>query len=141
MKVEDIFAAYQQSSLTNQLSKALEKAATINVELKGICGSAKAFIVKSCVEKSVNMHLLVFSDKETAAFFYNDMEQLYGEKELDFFDRKVLFLPSSYRKMNALDEQDSYNVLLRTRVLQQIANNSVQVVVSYVDALMKKFSL
>jgi len=138
MKVEDIFAAYQQSSLTNQLSKALEKAATINVELKGICGSAKAFIVKSCVEKSVNMHLLVFSDKETAAFFYNDMEQLYGEKELDFFDRKVLFLPSSYRKMNALDEQDSYNVLLRTRVLQQIANNSVQVVVSYVDALIEK---
>ena len=40
--------------------------------------------------------------------------------------------------MNALDEQDSYNVLLRTRVLQQIANNSVQVVVSYVDALIEK---
>ncbi len=138
MKIEDILTTYRQSAITKHLSGELKKLKVNNLQINGLLGGAKAFVVKSCVEMSVDMHLLVFADKETAAFFYNDMEQLYGEKELDFFDRKVLFLPSSYRKMTALDELDSYNVLLRTRVLQQIANNSVQVVVSYVDALFEK---
>ncbi len=138
MEVESILAIYRQKKLIKQVSEEVNRTSTHNLHIAGLCGSSKALIVKSCVEMSVDMHLLIFPDKETAAFFYNDMEQLYGEKELDFFDRKVLFFPSSYKKMNLLNEVDSYNVLLRTRVLQQIANNSVQVIVSYTDALIEK---
>ncbi len=76
--------------------------------------------------------LLVFSDKEEAAYHLNDLEQLIGEND-------VLFYPSSYRRPYQIEEADNANVLLRAEVLNRInSQKKPAVIVTYADALFEK---
>ncbi|HQB19370.1 MAG TPA: hypothetical protein PK495_02195, partial [Bacteroidales bacterium] len=61
MKIEDILTTYRQSAITKHLSGELKKLKVNNLQINGLLGGAKAFVVKSCVEMSVDMHLLVFA--------------------------------------------------------------------------------
>lgn len=75
---------------------------------------------------------MVFNDKEEAAYYLNDLEQLIGEKD-------VLFYPGSYRRPYQIEETDNANVLLRAEVLNRInSRKKPAVIVTYPDALFEK---
>lgn len=102
------------------------------IHLKGLEGSALSFAVQSIFKKSDKTFLLVFLDKEQAAFYLNDLEMLIGQED-------VLFYPGSYRRPYQLEETDNANVLLRAEVLNRInSRQKPAIIVTYPDALFEK---
>jgi transcription-repair coupling factor (superfamily II helicase) len=103
-----------------------------NIALKGLVGSSLSFVISEGFSKSDVPFLLIFDDKEEAAYYLNDLEQLIGEKD-------VLFYPGSYRRPYQIEETDNANVLLRAEVLNRINSRKKPVViVTYPDALFEK---
>ena len=95
-------------------------------------GSALSFVVQSLFKKADKPFLLILNDKEEAAYYLNDLEQMIGEQD-------VLFYPASYRRPYHIEETDNANVLLRAEVLNRI--NSLQkpaIIVTYPEALFEK---
>jgi transcription-repair coupling factor (superfamily II helicase) len=83
-------SVYQKSAKVEILAKALEQRDT-KINAKGLLGSALSFIVQAAFEKSDLPFLLLFNDKEEAAYHLNDLEQLINNQD-------VLFYPGSYRR-------------------------------------------
>ncbi|NNK18321.1 MAG: transcription-repair coupling factor [Maribacter sp.] len=103
-----------------------------NITLKGLTGSAFSFVISDVFKNSELPFLLVFNDKEEAAYYLNDLEQLIGEKD-------VLFYPGSYRRPYQIEETDNANVLLRAEVLNRInSRKKPALIVTYPDALFEK---
>jgi len=103
-----------------------------NIGLKGLTGSALSFAISESFKKTEKPYLLVLNDKEEAAYYLNDLEQLIGESD-------VLFYPGSYRRPYQIEETDNANVLLRAEVLNRInSRKKPAVIVTYPDALFEK---
>ena len=102
------------------------------LHLKGLVGSSMSFVVASLFEKSDLPYLLILQDKEEAAYYLNDLEQLIGEED-------VLFYPGSYRRPYQIEDTDNASVLLRAEVLNRInSRKRPAVIVSYPEALFEK---
>lgn len=100
--------------------------------LKGLVGSSLSFILSESFKTSEKPFLVIFNDKEEAAFYLNDLELLLNEKN-------VLFYPGSYRRPYQIEETDNANVLLRAEVLNRInSRKKPAVIVTYPDALFEK---
>ncbi|QLG44878.1 transcription-repair coupling factor [Costertonia aggregata] len=126
---------FSQSSITRKLGQAIahSKPSTIlKIQLKGLTGSSLSFVLSDAFQNSDAPFLLIFNDKEEAAYYLNDLEQLIGEND-------VLFYPGSYRRPYQIEETDNANVLLRAEVLNRInSRKKPAVIVTYPDALFEK---
>ncbi len=122
---------YEQVLQTQNLENAIAKTQGIT-HLKGLVGSSLSFIISSVFKQLEKPFLLVFNDKEEAAFYLNDLEQLCGDKD-------VFFYPGSYRRPYQIEETDNANVLLRAEVLNRInSRKKPAIIVTYPDALFEK---
>jgi transcription-repair coupling factor (superfamily II helicase) len=102
------------------------------LHLQGLVGSSLSFVINSLFTKTEKPFLVLFNDKEEAAYYLNDLEQLIGEKD-------VLFYPGSYRRPYQIEDTDNANVLLRAEVLNRInSRKKPAVIVSYPEALFEK---
>ncbi|NNE76846.1 MAG: transcription-repair coupling factor, partial [Pricia sp.] len=103
-----------------------------SVILKGLTGSSLSFVLSNAFREADRPFLLIFNDKEEAAYYLNDLERLIGDKD-------VLFYPGSYRRPYQIEETDNANVLLRAEVLNRInSRKRPAVIVTYPDALFEK---
>ena len=84
-----------------------------NTHLKGLVGSSFSYVLSETFKSADKPFLLIFDDKEEAAYFLNDLEQLINDKD-------VLFYPGSYRRPYQIEETNNANVLLRAEVLNRI---------------------
>lgn len=95
-------------------------------------GSSLSFVIAETFKKTDRPYLLIFDNKEEAAYYLNDLEQLLGAKN-------VLFYPSSYRRPYQIEETDNANVLLRSEVLNRInSRKKPAVIITYPTALFEK---
>jgi len=100
--------------------------------LKGLVGSSLSFVLTAAFKQTDKPFLIVFNDKEEAAFYLNDLEILLNEKD-------ILFYPGSYRRPYQIEETDNANVLLRAEVLNRInSRKKPAIIVTYPDALFEK---
>lgn len=119
--------ALQTQNLQNTLAKTQSK-----IHLKGLIGSSFSFVISSIFKDVQRPFLLVFNDKEEAAHYLNDLEQLLSDKD-------VLFYPGSYRRPYDIEETDNANVLLRAEVLNRInSQKKPAIIVTYPDALFEQ---
>ncbi len=131
MSKSSIVQSFAQSAQQLELGKAIAQPLN-NVHLKGLVGSALSYVVANAFEEAEKPFLLIFNDKEEAAYYLNDLEQLVGEKQ-------VLFYPGSYRRPYQIEETDNANVLLRAEVLNRInSRKKPALIVTYPDALFEK---
>jgi len=122
---------YAQTLQTQNLQIAISKNQSKS-HLKGLVGSSLSFIISETFKESEAPFLLVFNDKEEAAFYLNDLELLLNDKD-------VLFYPGSYRRPYQIEETDNANVLLRAEVLNRInSRKKPAIIVTYPDALFEK---
>ena len=122
---------YLRSLQLQKLQTAIAKNETKS-HLKGLVGSALSFVITESFKQADKPFLLIFNDKEEAAFYLNDLEQLLNDKD-------VLFYPGSYRRPYQIEETDNANVLLRAEVLNRInSRKKPAVIVTYPDALFEK---
>jgi transcription-repair coupling factor (superfamily II helicase) len=126
-----ITSVYQKSAKVQQLATALQQR-DIKINAKGLLGSALSLVVEATFEKAEVPFLLLFNDKEEAAYYLNDLEQLLN-------DQDVLFYPGSYRRPYQIDETDNANILLRAEVLNRInSRKKPAIIVSYAEAIFEK---
>ncbi|MBA9073471.1 transcription-repair coupling factor (superfamily II helicase) [Flavobacterium gossypii] len=126
-----ILKTYASTPKIKQISESLAVRDT-KIQLKGLIGSSLSFVVASLFEKSDQPYLVILQDKEEAAYYLNDLEQLVGEED-------VLFYPGSYRRPYQIEETDNASVLLRAEVLNRInSRKKPAVIVTYPEALFEK---
>ena len=127
----EVLDKYSQSAKIKQIAAALQQREN-KIHIKGIVGSSLSFITEPLFRECELPFLLILKDKEEAAYYLNDLEQLIG-------DQDVLFYPSSYRRPYQIEETDNANVLLRAEVLNRInSRKKPAIIVSYPDALFEK---
>ena len=102
------------------------------IQLKGLLGSSFSFVFQAIFKQSDKPFLLILNEKEEAAYYLNDLEQMIGAND-------VLFYPSSYRRPYQIEETDNANILLRSEVLNRInSRKKPAVIVTYPEALFEK---
>ncbi len=107
--------------------------------LSGLTGSSKAVLASAVCAQSGGQHLFVCTDKETAAYFYNDLENLFGERDLDYNKKSVLFYPTSYKRPYEPEKPDNTHILSRTEVLGRVTvSERKTLIVTYPEALSEK---
>jgi transcription-repair coupling factor (superfamily II helicase) len=88
-----------------------------------------SFVIRALFKKSDAP--LIILNKEEAAYYLNDLEQMIGDKD-------VLFYPGSYRRPYQIEDTDN-NVLLRAEVLNRInSRKKPAIIVTYPEALFEK---
>ncbi len=103
-----------------------------NISVSGLVGSSFSLVLAEVFGTSELPFLLIFNDKEEAAYHLNDLENLLG-------DQNVLFYPGSYRRPYQIEETDNANVLLRSEVLNRInSRKKPALIVTYPEALFEK---
>ena len=127
-----IYSIYDNSPKTNQIAAQLTQNAVVKTHISGLIGSSISFVVRSIFKKSELPFLFILNDKEEAAYYLNDLEQMIG-------DQDVLFYPASFRRPYQIEETDNANVLLRAEVLNRInSRKKPAIIVSYPEALFEK---
>ena len=83
---------------TIKLKSALENNKA-KVQVHNLIGSSFAITATAIINQSNNPHVFIFTDKEEASYFINDIENL--------LDNEFLFFPSSYRRSYQIEENDN----------------------------------
>ncbi|TDE00009.1 transcription-repair coupling factor [Flavobacterium sandaracinum] len=127
-----LYTTYDNSPKTQQIVARLLENNQVKMHLSGLLGSAFSFVIRSIFKKSELPFLLVLNNKEEAAYYLNDLEQMIGEQD-------VLFYPGSFRRPYEIEDTDNANVLLRAEVLNRInSRKKPAVIVTYPEALFEK---
>jgi len=106
----------------------------VKIQLKGLSGSLDAIIASSIAASNTHQsHLFVLHDREEAAYFQNDIQNLLGNRIVHFF-------PTSYKRPYEIEETENANVLQRTELINKLNTKSSQgeIIVSYPEALCEK---
>jgi transcription-repair coupling factor (superfamily II helicase) len=123
-----IFANLKQIDATaDQLQYSESK-----IHWKGLACSARALCASQLASQVPGNHLFILGDKEEAAYFLNDLQNLFPD------EKQVVFYPASYRTPYQFEETDNANVVSRAEVLEKINNGSNTWIVTYPQALFEK---
>jgi len=124
-------ALFTKSSQVRKLGETITQSQK-KIHISGLVGAATSLVIADTFKKLELPLLLIFNDKEEAAYHLNDLENILGDKE-------VLFYPGSYRRPYQIEETDNANVLLRSEVLNRInSRKKPAIIVTYPDALFEK---
>ena len=134
-----LLASFEGDTRIRQVSELLKNSEKQRISLNGMLGSSASAAI-AAVHKSVSgIHLVILSDKESAVYFCNDLENLLGDTDENFHRRHVLFFPTSYKKPYEPEKTDNSNVLMRTEVLKRISTRGKDtIIVTYPEALTEK---
>jgi len=128
---QNILNAYEQIVKQKQLVQHLSKEGH-HFQITNLVGSSLSFVISESFKKAEKPFLLILNDKEEAAYYLNDLEQLLNDKD-------VLFYPGSYRRPYQIEETDNANVLLRSEVLNRInSRKKPAIIVTYPEALFEQ---
>ncbi len=100
--------------------------------LEGLAGSSRSALIHACLNEVKGAHLILFQDKEEAAYFYTDLVTLEGTPE------RTLFFPSSYKRSVQYQQTDEANIITRTQTLRRLSERRVaSFIISYAEALVE----
>nr|WP_255695530.1 transcription-repair coupling factor [Pedobacter sp. MC2016-14] len=123
---------YKTDERVEALAKALNSGKGSKTQLKGLVGSADATIAAACYFLTHKPQLFILPDREEAAYFLSDLENI--------LEKEILLFPSSFRKAFDFTQVDTANVLGRAEVINELNHNSEygKIVVTYPEALAEK---
>ncbi len=133
MRKEDFLKAYASDGFIHTIGESLKSTDDRIFQLKGIVGSLDAVLAVVLFRHLLKTQLIILHDKEEAAYFHSDIQNLMGDKE-------VLFFPTSYKRPYEYDETENANILQRAEVLNRINTRSSrgEIIVTYPEALTEK---
>jgi len=132
VNVRDILDLYKNDPRVEKLATALNKAKSPRVHLKGLIGSSDAMIATAMYFLQHGNMVFVLPDREEAAYFQSDLENL--------LDKEILLFPSSYRKPFEFTQPDAGNVLQRAEVLNELIHSTEfgKLIVTYPEAMAER---
>ncbi len=121
MDIQELQKKYSRLPQVAALAKALEKGKAKTISIDGLQASSAAMMFSglACRAASATTMLFILQDADEAGYFYHDLRQVMG-------DRDVLFFPSSYRRSIKYGQKDPANEILRTEVLTKLKAPSLQ---------------
>ena len=142
MNIQELRKLYAQLPQVSALAKEFGKSTGRRVQpgnessvrsifLEGLLGSSAPMVFGSMASKCKQSLLFILQDAEEAGYFYHDLTQLMGSRD-------VLFFPSSYRRAIKYAQRDAASEILRTEVLTRFSSPEGQspvYVVSYPEAM------
>lgn len=119
-----------------ELGQLLSDNSIRRIHVQGLYTSAAPLAFSSLVvrfpEALNKPYLFILDDQESAGYFYHDVVQVLGDKD-------ILFFPSSYKRSIKFGQIDSANEILRTEVLGCLASKHLPLfVITYPEALAEK---
>ncbi len=101
------------------------------IHLQGLIGSAKTIFIANVFEKTWKNQVILLNDREEAAYFYDDLNNLG-------FDKNTLFFPASYKRSVQYGQTEQENIVQRAEVLNKLGEKQQPfIVVSYPEALIE----
>jgi transcription-repair coupling factor (superfamily II helicase) len=133
LKGKDLVKLFRSESNVVGLAEVAKPNAPRNVQIKGLVGSLDAVVASALYSINHQNHIFVMHEKEEAAYFHNDLQNLFGDKE-------ILFFPSSYKRPYEFEEIENANILMRAEILNRINHKSSagELIVTYPEALTEK---
>ena len=139
MNEDSLFERLEKSPLLNNLvdriAMSKQNENPFQSFLQNLNGSAAAFVLQAIFtnQKTANLnHLVVLSDAEEAAYFFNSIESVTGALDLFYF-------PSSFKSPHNFSVLNPSHVMLRTEALTKISmGGNKKIVVTYPEALFEK---
>jgi transcription-repair coupling factor (superfamily II helicase) len=128
MNIEELEKVYARLPQVSALAQTIGKSSVKTIFLEGLLGSSAPMLFGSLAPKCKCPLLFILQDAEEAGYFYHDLTQLMG-------DRNVLFFPSSYRRAIKYAQRDAASEILRTEVLARFAQSPLCYVVTYPEAI------
>ena len=138
MEREQLLKQLASSASAKRLAEAIKRRKS-DVVVDGLNGSSAALYFAAILSRMAQgeglggAFLFILDDEEEAGYFYHDLTQMLG-------DREVAFFPSSYRRAIKYNQKDDANELLRTNTLASILNRpgGALLIVTYPDALAER---
>lgn len=135
MNTSDILSLLASSKEVKRLYDCVSASDVLNVRVGGLIGSSAPLVFASLLKchddgGGVPTMIFVMSDVDEAGYFYHDLVQMLG-------DRDVLFFPSSYKRAIKYNQKDAGNGILRTEVLSRVTTDRLYIV-TYPEALVEK---
>lgn len=105
----------------------------LRVTLTNLRGSSINFIATGVWQLSDANHVFILNEREEAAYFHNDLENLTAALDICYF-------PDSFKKTGSFNELNSSHVMLRTEALTKFSkeDSRKKVLVTYPEALFEK---
>ncbi len=133
MKIKDFLKLYKEDAILQTIAAEIKPNENKNIHLKGIVGSLDAVFLAAVQGQNHQNHLVILHDKEEAAYFQHDLQNLLDRKD-------ALLFPTSYKRPYQFDETENANVLMRAEILNRINNKAAsgEIIVTYPEALSEK---
>ncbi|MFN0030685.1 MAG: transcription-repair coupling factor [Flavobacteriales bacterium] len=163
MYISDLLTKYESNarvlSVANHVKSNQSKG-----HLRGVVGSANALVALGVCKLLKGTHLFILPDKEEAAYFLNDLENLLGmengklkiengesQQNHKSHNQQVFFFPQSARVAYEAEQTENANVAMRAEVLNNLQqlftrhktleDHSIQqttLIVTYPEAIAEK---
>ncbi len=123
---------YLEHPQLQTLIQMLERAEK-RIWLRGLVGAQKALVAAAVVRRTGRLLVWICTDKEEAAYSYNDLQAFLGEADTAFF-------PDSFRRPAVFDHLNPTQVLQRSEVVSRLSlpHRRGWAVVTYPEALFEQ---
>jgi len=126
-----LLGLYTSRPAVISISSKIDEPFAHRMHLIGLCGSSDALIAAAIFSKGSHTQVYVLNDKEEAAYFMNNFENILGENQAFLF-------PASSRKPFQVSDQDKASVLLRAEILSRLNRGTKTAIITYPEALIEK---
>ena len=131
MRAHDFLKMYCADGLIKTVAAGIHTPKRSSIKIKGLSGSLDAVLVASTFKLHPQNYVIILQDKEDAAYFQNDLQNL--------LERTILLFPMSYKRPYEFDETENANILMRAEVLNHLASyTKPEIIVTYPEALSEK---
>lgn len=137
MNLQTLLGLYQNDDRVKQIAAGLSVPnPPLRLALNNLKGASINFVAAAVWQKSDTNHVFVLNDREEAAYFHNDLENLTQGLDICYF-------PDSFKKTNDYKNLNSSHLMLRTEALSKFGGAkgksiSKRVLVTYPEALFEK---
>ena len=133
MKCAEIIALYACSESVKKICSWLGETQFGDLYLSGLVESSDSFVAAGVFKSNNFHHVFVLNDKESAAYFQNNLASLIENKD-------ILYFPDSFKRPQQFDELNNNNILIRTESVNRLIhpNSKAELMVTYPEALIEK---
>lgn len=129
MTVEEFRNAYRTTEKVTAVSNQLAPPSA-RLALYGLKGSGSVIVADAVTHHLKGTHLFLLPDRESAAFFYSDWEELHRHVTDTAF-----FFPHTYAMPHQLEQVDNESIAARSAAMDYINRQGDAVVITYPQAL------
>ena len=133
MNLDTLLNVFRDDDRLKELADRITMPGKRLFSLEGLSGASAALVAGALWSRLDENHVFIFRDKEEAAYFQNDLENILHALDIFYF-------PDSFKKAGFFDALNGSHLMLRTEALLKFAeaHASKKILVTYPEAIFEK---